>query len=234
MKPLETLRALGTGGDAPADAKQRVYGALMASLGATAATAGAAALDKSATLPPAPLIAGLSSAKALAVAAGIWLIGGATGAALYGALHPQEVRVVYVDRPVFSNSVAAPVTAPAPVPSASNAAVDPVLDPLPKRLASASAASASPASVLSRERALLDLARESAAHGEPALVLARTEQHRAQFPRGKLTEEREALAIRALLSLGRAAEARTRAQAFHLAYPHSLLTPAIDSALSAP
>ena len=34
MKPLETLRALGTGGDAPADAKQRVYGALMASLAA--------------------------------------------------------------------------------------------------------------------------------------------------------------------------------------------------------
>ena len=42
MKPLETLRALGTGGEAPVEAKQRVYSALMASLGAVAATTAAA------------------------------------------------------------------------------------------------------------------------------------------------------------------------------------------------
>jgi len=229
MKPLEALRALGTGGEAPASAKQRVYGALMASLGAAAAATAAAEIAKTASLPaaPAPLIAGLSGAKAMAVAAGIWLIGGATGAALYGALQPREVRVVYVDRPVFSSSAAA--AAPTPAPTASSAALEPGVDPEPKRVVAASGAS-----VLARERALLDLARESAAHGEPALVLARTEQHRAQFPHGKLTEEREALAIRALHSLGRANEVRSRAQAFRLAYPHSLLMPVIDSALSAP
>jgi len=235
MKRIETLRALGTGGEAPASAKQRVYEALMASLGTAAAVTAAAGIAKTSLAPaPAPLLAGLSSAKALAVAAGIWLIGGATGAALYGALHPQEVRVVYVDRPVFSNSVAAPVTSAGPAPTASTATLEPVVDSGPKRVASASGAPASPASLLSRERALLDLARQSAAHGEPALVLAQTEQHRAQFPRGKLSEEREALAIRALHSLGRADEVRSRAQAFRLAYPHSLLMPVIDSALSAP
>lgn len=233
MKPIETLRALGTGGEAPASAKQRVYGALMASLGAAAAVTAAAGIAKTSVAPaPAPLIAGLSSAKALAVAAGIWLIGGATGAALYGALHPQEVRVVYVDRPVFSSPVPAPVTMPAP--TASSAAAPPVIDQELKRVVAASAASASPASLLSRERALLDLARANAARGEPALVLAQTEQHRAQFPRGKLSEEREALAIRALHSLGRTDEVRSRAQAFRLAYPHSLLMPVIDSASSAP
>jgi len=87
---------------------------------------------------------------------------------------------------------------------------------------------------LARERALLELARANAARGEPALVLEQTEQYRAQFARGKLAEEREALAIRALLSLGRAGEARTRAAAFQLSYPNSLLAPAIDSALSIP
>jgi hypothetical protein len=81
---------------------------------------------------------------------------------------------------------------------------------------------------------LLDLARANAARGEPALALTQTEQHRQQFPHGRLTEEREALAIRALLSLGRTADAQARAQAFRATYPNSFLTPVIDSALSAP
>ena len=42
------------------------------------------------------------------------------------------------------------------------------------------------------------------------------------------------MAIRALHSLGRDDEARARAQAFRVAYPNSLLTPAIDSALFGP
>ena len=37
-----------------------------------------------------------------------------------------------------------------------------------------------------------------------------------------------------LIALGRTAEARARAEAFRVAYPHSFLTPVIDSALSAP
>jgi len=233
MKPLETLRALGTGGEAPAEAKQRVYGALLASMGAVAATTAAAAVARSGTLVPAPasLIGGLSSAKALAAAAGIWLIGGATGALLYSALEPQEVRVVYVDRPVLSTSVVTPPLGPTPSASALNVPLAADVDPSSKP---ASAAPVSPASQLSRERALLDLARASAARGEAALSLQQTERHRAQFPHGKLSEEREAMAIRALHSLGRDDEARARARAFRVAYPHSLLTPAIDSALLGP
>jgi len=227
VKPLEALRALGTGGEAPTEAKQRVYGALMASLGAAAT---AAALTESASVAPAPapIITGLSNAKALLIASGIWLFGGAVGVALYGVLHAQEVRVVYVDRPVLANSIVAPPTETSPSGSASVATS---ADPVAKRIA---VSSVSPTSQLSRERALLDLARASAARGEPALSLQQTEQHRAQFPRGKLSEEREALAIRALHSLGRADETLARARAFHSTYPDSFLTPAIDSALSAP
>ncbi|MEI9938087.1 MAG: hypothetical protein WDO69_12780 [Pseudomonadota bacterium] len=108
MKPLETLRALGTGDEAPAEAKQRVHSALMASLSVAAATTASAVAAPPGLIPaPAPLLAGLSNAKALAVAAGIWLIGGARGAALYGALRPRQVQIVYVDRTVLSTSVVA-------------------------------------------------------------------------------------------------------------------------------
>jgi len=244
VKPLQALRELGTGGEAPLDAKQRVHAALMASLAAAtvATTLGSVGAHSSAVLPvaPAPLIGGFTSAKALSIAAGIWLIGGATGAALYGALHAPEVRVVYVDRPAVANSVAAPAASVPPpsavVPTASAAVATSAFIPPDARVSSKreSRASASPTSDLARERALLDLARESAGHGEPAVVLAQTEQHRTQFPQGKLSEEREALAIRALLALGRAGEARDRARAFQLAHPNSMLLPVIDSALSAP
>src|SRR6478735_10056043 len=121
MKPLEALRALGTGGEAPVAAKHRVQAALIASLGAavggTVATAGAAsaasttgqsAILSAAPAAGSPLLAGLTSAKALAIAGGIWLLGGTTGAALFGALRPQQLRVVYVERPVAPSSVATP------------------------------------------------------------------------------------------------------------------------------
>jgi len=239
MKPLEALRALGTGGEAPAEAKQRVYATLAASAAAGAAQVvapadGALGASRAAAVvpSPAPFVGGLSGAKALAVAAGIWVIGGATGAALYGALRPREVQVVYVDRPVLAISSAS--SSPSGIPasaSVSSAPLGPNSDTSAKRVATAAPGAPSE---LSRERALLDLARAHAARGEPALSLQQAERHRAQFPRGKLAEEREALAIRALLALGRNAEARTRAQDFHSAHPDSFLLPAIDSALSAP
>jgi hypothetical protein len=94
-------------------------------------------------------------------------------------------------------------------------------------------AAARAGSDLARERALLDVARASAARGEPADVLAQVARHRQQFPQGKLSEEREALAIRALLSLGRQQEARARANAFRAAYPNSFLAPVLEAAAAA-
>ena len=237
MKPLEALRALGPGRDAPAEAKQRVYGALWASLEASAiGTASAAASAKAgAALAPsaAPALAGIASSKALLIGAGIWLIGGATGAALYGAFQHEQVRVVYVDRPVALSPT------PTAAPTSASSKPEPSALSVPTTTRNGAAApTASTAknagSQLARERALLDLARAAAARGEPALALAQAERHRQQFPQGRLAEEREAMAIRALLALGRGAEARARADAFRASYPNSFLTPVIDSALSAP
>jgi hypothetical protein len=237
MTPLETLRALGTGEDAPLESKQRVYGALLASL-EVAAAAGIAAVPKPpASVHPALVPAGAISVKTAAIAASIWLLGGVTGAAVYGALRPSQVRVVYVERPAPMSvaSIAVPMATSgtlegvtAPSEASSRSVVSHPVTPL------ASSAARGTGSELAQERELLDLARSNAARGEPALALAQVEQHRERFPQGHLSEEREALGIRALLALGRTQEALDRAQAFRAAHPSSFLLPVIDSALSAP
>ncbi len=64
---------------------------------------------------------------------------------------------------------------------------------------------------LAEEAALLERARGALA-SSPGEALARTEEHAARFPSGKLGMERELVAIDALRRLGRRAEARARAE----------------------
>ncbi len=195
----------------------------------------------SGALPPAPLVAGVAGSKTLAIAASIWLLGGVTGAALYGALRPSRkcAWCTSIDRrrPRLrfrwqgACSDLRPAGSVTPLSATSNR-------PAVGRAALPSASGAvSPrrCSQLAQERALLDLARSNAARGEPGAARSQqVERHREQFPHGRLAEEREALGIRALLSLGRKQEAQERAQAFRALYPNSFLLPVIDSALSAP
>lgn len=56
---------------------------------------------------------------------------------------------------------------------------------------------------------------------DPAEALAITERHRSAFPRGALAQEREILAITALVKLGRSDAATKRAEQFRSAYPKS-------------
>jgi hypothetical protein len=66
------------------------------------------------------------------------------------------------------------------------------------------------------------LARAQAQMGSnPGGALALTELHRARFPKGTLGQEREVLAITALVGMGRTAEARSRAEALIAAHPGS-------------
>lgn len=242
MTPLEVLRSLGDGEPPPARAKQRVYDAVIAAVGAANVDAPLSRQPQQPTLDSQPtrmngLLGRAVEAKAAVFASGIFLLGATAGALLYGVIRPPEVRVVYVERPI-----AAAKTPPAPIAS---------VDPAPT-VASAPERASAPlnahltkgepvqgtaqhaASDLARERALLDAARASAARGEPADALAQVARHRQQFPRGRLSEEREALAIRALLSLGRRREAGVRMNAFRAAFPNSFLAPALEAAASAP
>lgn len=57
--------------------------------------------------------------------------------------------------------------------------------------------------------------------GDPAQALAITRRHRAEFPNGVYAQERDFIAISALLKLGRRSEAEARAAAFRRRYPRS-------------
>jgi hypothetical protein len=92
-----------------------------------------------------------------------------------------------------------PVARPSEVPET---AVDEGSAPAPAR----------PTDSLAQEAALLERARASLG-ASPAEALALTEAHAAQFPGGKLSMEREFVAIDALRRLGRSAQARARGEA---------------------
>ncbi len=76
---------------------------------------------------------------------------------------------------------------------------------------------------LAEEQRFLDQAREAMARGEPKGALDATAQHAARFARGRLTEERFAIRIRALARLGRKGEAQGLLTAMRARYPHSFL-----------
>ncbi|MEZ4376011.1 MAG: hypothetical protein R3B07_34715 [Polyangiaceae bacterium] len=73
---------------------------------------------------------------------------------------------------------------------------------------------------LLEESRLLSAAR-AALSTDPKKALALTEQHRAKFPQGTLTQEREVIAIQALGKLGKKKDAEQRADRFGKDYPDS-------------
>ncbi len=70
------------------------------------------------------------------------------------------------------------------------------------------------------ELALLEEARR-ALDTDPAAALALTDEHARRFPRPTLAQERERLAIEALVRLGRREEVLRRANAFDATFPQS-------------
>jgi len=61
----------------------------------------------------------------------------------------------------------------------------------------------------------------SALGGDPLQAFALSERCRAQYPNGAFAQEREYIAISALVRLGRTDEARSRASLFRMHYPNS-------------
>ena len=82
-------------------------------------------------------------------------------------------------------------------------------------------ASAASADTLPAETAMLEKAR-GVIGSDPAAALAVCDAHRKAYPRGKLSAERELLAIDALRRLGRGDEAKRRGEAFIAGNPQSL------------
>jgi hypothetical protein len=157
-----------------------------------------------------------------------------------GFLSGVVVDQAHTRRAVTPASKLAPArTQPSVAPPAQpEPAQEPSLSPenleliLEKRAPSTPAMSAEPATSLAAERRLLDEARHALARGEPASGLAPLATHSKRFPRGVLTEEREALAVRLLAAQGNRAAALARADSFHRRFPQSMFTPAVDNAVA--
>jgi hypothetical protein len=175
--------------------------------------------------------------------------GGVTGAAVVGALLGGTPRRALIEHPVASTPstiespqartetaiVAAPFEPLGP-PPLDPPKVDPPKAPSPSGLSGARP-SASAAAVAVRpsrfgaERRLLDGARSALARGDSGEALAIVASHRAQFPVGVLTEERDAMEVEALIQAGRYTEGRARADAFKARVPNSLFGATVDSAI---
>jgi len=99
-------------------------------------------------------------------------------------------------------------------------------------IVSATSASADPVSTLAAERQLLDAARSTLARGEPQAGIISLEQHVKRFPKGTLTEEREALYIRILVAAGNDSAASARAANFQQRFPNSMFMPVVERSLA--
>ncbi|MGE0549331.1 MAG: hypothetical protein AB7O24_23155 [Kofleriaceae bacterium] len=84
------------------------------------------------------------------------------------------------------------------------------------------------------EVTLLDTAQRALAMGDLRAALATAARHQQQFPAGSLNEEREAIAIEALIRLGRTAEALPRLDRFRSRFPRSGYRDQLDRLLPNP
>jgi hypothetical protein len=118
----------------------------------------------------------------------------------------RAAPVATPDEPRVASAAPPPEPATALVPGTESAAPPP--------------ATTSPATPGESELALLDRAR-SHLSSDPAEAIRALDEHRARYPRGTFAQEREVLAIEALVRLGRRGEAQARADAFARAFPGS-------------
>ncbi len=58
------------------------------------------------------------------------------------------------------------------------------------------------------------------------------EQHARSFSHGQLAEDRESLAVQALVTLGRTEQARRRAESFRRRWPNGLYRSRVEAAIA--
>jgi hypothetical protein len=180
--------------------------------------------------PVAPVVPSVFSGAAIGAALGLAVVGAGWVAS------PRAADVVPSPRPAPSAVVT--LTAPEPVRPLPTEAPAPRPRTPPERAEPRSSGTAGPAASVGiepagpasssepdpaageSERSILQRAQD-ALRGSPAQALALTDLHLARYPGGVLAQEREVLAIAALVGMGRAVEARARATRFVASFPNS-------------
>jgi hypothetical protein len=200
-------------------------------------------------MPPPPPPAGATQAAklgaALAGAKGLSLVKGSVialaAAAILAGAGAGALYVAQTESPKPSVSGVLPVEPPAKSPPSTTVVVPSAeLVPLPssvpvpsahtKPTAPMASASAQEAADPNLEAPLLRSAQD-ALRTNPSETLAKTQEHARKYPRGLLVQEREVMAIEALLKLGRRDEAASRAQRFSRSFPGSTHQRRIDALL---
>jgi hypothetical protein len=233
---LAALRADAQAG-VPQGSRERVLRRLGAGVGllgaTTTVTTGAGALVASAITTHSTAV--LVSTLAIGIGIGFFAHSG------LDAVRPQQapVATVLVAPPAPATARVAPRVperAPEPEPTALPVSVPatPARDEnAPKRAPVGRVEPAKPPAALvpapvltppglAAQQSLLDDARGAILRGDGTSALSAIGAHRLRFPDTVLGEERAALEIRALLTLGRIQEARERHAAFERAFPGSL------------
>jgi hypothetical protein len=144
---------------------------------------------------------------------------GMTGEAARASASPRPIPIAV--RPAAPSATSRPRAATTPPASR------------PRRVAPQPDPAAIPNDSLGAERALIERARSALARARPQDALAALGQHRNRHTAGQLAEEREALTVIALASLGENEKASATADRFRRRYPQSLLLPAVEAALAA-
>lgn len=198
---------------------------------------------------PAPAPAPVLTAKTLALVAAGTIFGGFTGAGIHAALTKPPPPA---PAPVVAVAPVVPAVAPPPVvdapPVAPEEEEELVEQPTPSSPEIATPKKGTKQrtkkgtlvpvvtsdEALAQERSIIETARAALSRGRAEEALAETERHAAMFPTGRLAEERESLAIQALMTVGRTSEARQRAATFQQQHPRSLLLPLIRKLMATP
>ena len=225
--------------EAPAGVRERVFARVATSIAVPAPIAGPAEAGAEA-------MRAVSRLHALAAwVVGAFVLGAGVGAGAVLTWHASSPpRVLYVERAIPAPTAPAPADAlehkaappapPAPrAPPASPATGAPGDAVAPRAESSARLAPRNDASdALSAERRVLDSARERLAQGDGTGALEHLDDHARRFPHATLAEEREALAIQALVNLGRYDDARRRADAFRTRWSNSVYAAAVKATMA--
>jgi hypothetical protein len=211
---------------APQGARARVLARVEAIIGPPSGGGGGYSSGSRPVAEPAASARHAALPRILPLAAS-FAVGGALGATLMHSAMRRSAsnepeHVVYLERtPATASKLTSVESAAAPPSQASLAA-----PAAPQR-----APFAGTRNQLAEERALLDVARSALEREDGTAALAATDKHEHSFANGILIQEREAMAIRALVMLGRAGEARARAGRFRKRFPDSVLLPTIESTI---
>jgi hypothetical protein len=207
LGPIIGAGIAGGGAGGAAAAASGAGGAAAKAGAGAAGVAGAGAAKVVGAGAAAKIIAVVATSTAL-------VVGGTVAVQRSSAPAPsaaQTTRGLVATSTVTATSTPTAISIPAPVETAIS---------IPSATATPAATHAPPPLTEDEETQMLEDAQD-ALRADPARALSLANQHAQRAPRGNLAQEREVIAIEALVKLGRAAEAKQRAARFAAAYPRS-------------